>query len=167
MDLSFNATLAAQVFHFLLLLVLMRIFAYRPLLKVLDDRRRMVAEQLATAERDREEAGDLLRQRQEMLVEAREQARAIIDRAESEAESRVRRILEQARNDSDAVKNKALAALERERDEARKTLRDELAELVLTATQKVAGRMIDREQHLRLVREAVKEVGAQRCRIQE
>lgn len=153
------------MFHFLLLLVLLRIFAYRPLLKVLDDRRRLVAEELATTERNREEAGNLLRRRQELLVEAREQARAIVARAESEAESSVRRVLEQARIDADGLKARTIAAIERERDEARKILREELAGLVLVATEKVAGQIIDREQHLRLVHEAVKEVGGKRCRI--
>ncbi len=156
-----NATLAAQVFHFLLLLFLLRIFAYRPFLKVLDERRRLVGEHLAAAERDREESRDLLQQQKKMFAEARERAGAIVARAESEADRRTREILAQARAETENLKARAAAAIDRERDEARSVLRAELADLTLAVTRKVIGEVVDREQHLRLVTDAVREVDRQ------
>lgn len=163
MDLSFNATLAAQVFHFLLLLVLLRLFAYRPLLKVLDDRRRLVAEHIAAAENARKEAEELLERRRELFARAREETQAIVARAETAAENRAREILERARADSESFKARAAAVIRREKDEARSALRAELADLVLLATTKVAGQAIDRDQHFRLVQDAVEEAGRQRA----
>ncbi|MEW6447975.1 MAG: F0F1 ATP synthase subunit B [Bacillota bacterium] len=151
------------MFHFLLLLVLLRLFAYRPLLKVLDDRRRFVAEQIAAAEKARKEAEELLAQRRELLVNAREEARAILARAETAAENRTREVLEQARAASDSMQARAAAEIERQKNEARRALHAELADLVLLATAKVAGQAIDRNQHFRLVQNAVEEVGRQRA----
>ncbi len=139
----------------------MRIFAYRPLLRILDERRRLVAEHLAAAERDREEARGLLRQHQEMFAEAREQAAAVLARAENEAERRICEILAQARAETELIRARAAAAIRRERDEARRELRAELAELTLAVTRKVIGQAVDRRQHLRLVTDAVQEVDRQ------
>lgn len=163
MDLSFNATLAAQVFHFLLLLVLLRLFAYPPLLKALDDRRRFVAEQIEAAEKARREAEDLVERRQELFANARKEAQAILARAEATAENRMREILERARLNSDSLRANAAAEIKREMDEARSAVRAELAELVFLATQKVAGQIIDRDQHYRLLQDAVAEVNRQRA----
>jgi len=150
------------VFHFLLLLLLLRLFAYRPLLRVLDDRRRFVAEQIAAAERERSKAEALFRRRQEVLSEAREQARAIAARAQTEAENRAREILARARADCESFRARAVLEIEREKEEARSALRAELTDLVFLAAAKVAGAVIDREQHFRLVQEAVEEAGRQR-----
>lgn len=147
----------------MLLLVLLRLFAYPPLLKALDDRRRFVAEQIEAAEKARQEAEDLVERRQELFANARKEAQAILARAEATAESRMREILERARLNSDSLRANAAAEIKREMYEARSAVRAELAELVFLATQKVAGQIIDRDQHYRLLQDAVAEVNRQRA----
>lgn len=163
MDLSFNATVVAQVFHFLLLLLLLRVFAYKRLLGVLDERRRLVAEQVKTAEGDREVARSLRRQQEEVLAGVRGQAAEMIARAEGEARNRAREIVDEARTAAEEIKIRAFSEIERERDEVRAALRGELAGLVLLGTEKAVRRVMDNDEHLRLVREAVGEVGMKRC----
>lgn len=159
MELNFNATVAAQVFHFLLLLLLLRLFAYRPLFKILDERRRLVAESLEAAEGERENAQKLRQEQKEILAGARGQARDIIVRAENEARDQMREILAQARAAAEEVKARAIAEIEREREEVRAALRADLAGLVLSGTEKTIGRVLNDEEHLRLVRDAIGEVG--------
>jgi F-type H+-transporting ATPase subunit b len=163
LDLSFNATVAAQVFHFLILLALLRIFAYRPLLKVLDDRKRLVAEQAEATERDREEAGALRRRQEEILADARERAGAIVAQAEAEARERAREILSQAESAARDLKTRTMAEIEQERADARAGIRAELTELVLLTTERVVGRVINQEDHRRLVRESFGELGQRQC----
>lgn len=164
-DLSFNATVAAQVFHFVLLLVLLRIFAYRPLLKVLDDRRRFVAAQVEAAEHDRERAGELYRRGERALESARGEAGAIIVRAEREAREQAGRIIEEARAAAGRERRRAAADIDRELAEARVLLQRELAGLVLQSTEKVVGLVMDGPEHRRLVEQAVGEAGDEHWRI--
>jgi F-type H+-transporting ATPase subunit b len=149
----------AQVFHFLLLLVLLRIFAYRPLLRVLDDRKRLVADQVEAAERDREAAGLLRQRREEILAEAREQAGLIVAHAESEARERAEGILSQAEGAARELKARTIAEIEQERADTQADIRGELTELVVLGTQRLIGKVIDNADHERLVAESLREVG--------
>lgn len=164
-DLSFNATLAAQVFHFVLLLVLLRIFAYRPLLKILDDRRQLVAAQMDAAADDRSRAGELYRRREQALEAARSEAGEIIARAQAEAREQAQRIMNEARAAAGEMRSRAAADINREQAQARTLLRRELAGLVLRSTEKVVGRVMDDREHQRLIEQAVGEAGDEHWRM--
>lgn len=47
---NFNATLIAQVLNFLILVFILAKFAYKPLMKIMDDRKNKIAGDLAAAE---------------------------------------------------------------------------------------------------------------------
>lgn len=164
-DLSFNATLAAQVFHFILLLVLLRIFAYRPLLKILDDRRQLVTAQVEAAEHDRDQAGALHRRREQALAAARDEAGAIIARAKQRAREEAHRIVEAARTEAGEIRRRAAADIDRDQAQARALLRQELAGLVLLSTEKVVGRLVDEEEQHRLIEQALGEAGDEHWRM--
>lgn len=78
---QFDATFFAQILNFLILLFILAKFAYKPLMKVLDERRARVANDLETAEKTRVEAEALKEQYSKQLAEARTEATAIIDKA--------------------------------------------------------------------------------------
>ena len=68
---EFDATFFAQIINFLILLFILGKFAYKPLMKVLDERRERVANDLEAAEKTRVEAEALKAQYSKQLADAR------------------------------------------------------------------------------------------------
>ena len=150
--------LLSQAVNFLLLLVVFRIFAYKPILKVLKDRRERIEEGLAKAK----EAGERLDQvnliAKNKIKEAEQQALGIIKNTEDEAKKVEAKLLEQARQkEAELLKSAELAAAHKQQ-EARRLMEQEAAQLVkqgLIKTVELDPEQID-EALIRKAIEAVK-----------
>jgi len=79
--LEFNATLIAQIFNFVILLIFLRLVAYKPIAKLLKDRQDFIANSIATAEEERRQAQELHEQYLADMKKAREEAQAVIAQA--------------------------------------------------------------------------------------
>lgn len=163
MELKFNATILMQMFNFLLLLVLLRLVAYKPLLKVLEERQKYVANTIAHAENQRAEAEKIKAEYEAEMRRAREQAQAIIERATKAGEEQALNIIAQAKAEAERIKEGALADIQREREKAIAELRDQVASLALLVAGKVIKETLDVQAHERLVQDAIKEVGQLPC----
>lgn len=163
MELTFNATILMQMINFLLLLVLLRLVAYKPLLKVLEERQKYVANTIAQAENQRAEAEKIKAEYEAEMRRAREQAQAIIERATKAGEEQAQEIIAQAKAEAERVKESALADIQREREKAIAELRDQVASLALLVAGKVIREGLDARAHERLIQDAVKEVGQLPC----
>jgi len=162
-ELKFNATILMQMFNFLLLLVLLRLVAYKPLLKVLEERQKYVANTIAHAENQRAEAEKIKAEYEAEMRRAREQAQAIIERATKAGEEQALNIIAQAKAEAERIKEGALADIQREREKAIAELRDQVASLALLVAGKVIKETLDVQAHERLVQDAIKEVGQLPC----
>jgi len=97
-----------------LLLALLWKFGWPAILKSVEDRERRIQQQLDEAERARAEAARLLEEHKRTLGNARGEAQAIIAHAQALGEKERQGILERARKEIEAEKEKALLALRRE-----------------------------------------------------
>ncbi|MBO8127928.1 MAG: F0F1 ATP synthase subunit B [Peptococcaceae bacterium] len=147
----FNATVLAQVFHFVLLLILLRIFAYKPLLRVMDERRRLVEESLARVERDRREAAARKDEAAQELQHAREEAEEIVHRATVQGEERASEIVERARAEVQRMHDEAREVIRREQEQAAAVLCEEVASLALMAAGKIVQRELQPEDHREVI----------------
>ncbi|HEX3016204.1 MAG TPA: F0F1 ATP synthase subunit B, partial [Desulfobacteria bacterium] len=86
--LNFDATLPAQILSFLILLVVLRKFAYRPLLQVMEKRSQYIEDNIKNAEQMRAEAEAIKTEYQAALKAAKQEAQAIIERATKAGEQR-------------------------------------------------------------------------------
>ena len=84
---SINATLIAQILNFIVLLWVLAKFAYKPLIKAMDDRRNRIINDLDTAEQTRLDAEALKAQYVEQLANARQEATDIVDKANKVAQN--------------------------------------------------------------------------------
>ncbi len=150
-SLHINGTLLAEIVNFLLLLLFLRAYAWPPLVKAMEARRQRIQDQLTAAEDEREEAVRLREQEQKSLTEAREQAQAIVERAQRSAAEQARELLEQAQAQAERLQQQMKDDLARERDAAVVALRNEVADLVLEATGKVLRIRVDGAEDRRLV----------------
>ena len=155
-DLGINVpTLIGQTVNFVLLLIVLRLLVYKPILGMLDERKKRIAEGLAAAEHGREREVEASRTAAEQIETARREGQAIVQQAQQVAQ----RVQEEARTSAqaqgEALLQRARGEIQTERDNAIQELRREFADLTITAAEKVIGQSVDRSAHQRLIDEAL------------
>jgi F-type H+-transporting ATPase subunit b len=123
---QFDATFFAQILNFLILLFILGKFAYKPLMKVLDERRARVANDLETAEKTRVEAEALKEQYSKQLAEARTEATAIIDKANKAGQKVHDDFVAQAQAEKDQMMATAKQNIADEKDQAMTEVRTQV-----------------------------------------
>jgi F-type H+-transporting ATPase subunit b len=146
---------------FLILLVLMYRTVWPSVDKAFKDRRANIEGKLEEAEREREEADQLLEQYRRRLRDAEDETQRILDEARSNAERVRRDLLAKAEADADRELERARQAIRSERDQAISQLRNEVGTLAIELATRVVGDSLDRERQLRLVDQYIDELGDQ------
>lgn len=126
---------------FLLLVVLIGKFGWGPFTKALDERESKIADDVARAENARSEAERLLKQYEDQLARAREEADKVLAEGRSRAEATAARLEEEARKASEEMTERARQTIEAERLKAV----SELNRIVATAAVDLAGKIIKEE----------------------
>lgn len=138
---EFDATFFAQIINFLILLFILGKFAYKPLMKVLDERRERVANDLEAAEKTRVEAEALKAQYSKQLADAREEANAILDKANKAGQKVHDDYMAQAQAEKDQMMTAAKQTIADEKDQA---LTDVRAQVITLATE-IASKVVDQK----------------------
>ncbi|MDO7786830.1 F0F1 ATP synthase subunit B [Desulforamulus aquiferis] len=162
-SLNFNGTLFAQMFNFLVLLVLLRVFAYKPFMNVLEKRRELIESSISAAEEDKKQAEQLRASLQADLKRSREEAADVMARATKSAEDQAQQIIEAAKTEANRVKDSALAEIQREKEKAVAELRDQVATLSILVAGKIIEQKINDDIQKDLVNKFVKEAGDLPC----
>lgn len=145
--------------NFLILVFLLKKFAYKPVLNMLDERKRSIEESLSRAEKARDEAERMQKEYEAQLAQAREEAQRIIEQATKLGEQMKEEILANAQAEASKAIQRAQEEIAREREKAVAALREEVANLAVLAAGKVLGRAISVEDHEKMIKEFIAEVG--------
>jgi F-type H+-transporting ATPase subunit b len=147
---------------FLIVLWVLRRFAFSRIQGLIDQRRDRIREALDEADKARSEAREL----REQVAREREQAKAEREQILEESRRQAQRQLEQAREQADADLK---ARLEKNREELdaenarlREQIRRDVVELTLLASEKVTGKVLDADDQRRLIDETIDEVDVKR-----
>ena len=155
-DLGINLpVLVAQIVNFTVLLVVLRLVAWGPLTKMLDERRERIAESLAAADLAKAQVAESERQVQEQVEASRREAQQFIAQAQEIAGRIQADARATAQTDAEATLARARNEIQLERDTAIADLRKEFADLTIAAAEKVINQSLDRTQHRRLIEEAL------------
>ena len=146
---------------FLILLVLMYRTVWPSVDKAFKDRRANIEGKLEEAEREREEADQLLEQYRRRLRDAEDETQRILEEARHNAERVRRDLLAKAEADAGRELERARQAIRSERDQAIRQLRNEVGTLAIELATRVVGDSLDRERQLRLIDEYIDELGNQ------
>lgn len=150
--LGFNLPgLVAQLINFLILLIVLRLFLFGPIMRMLDQRKQRIEEGLVKSEEAATQAAASEQQSQQVLAEARAEAQRLLAGATESAAQLRTELEEQARADSERTRADAQASIQAERDQAIQALRTEFADLTITAAERVVGQSLDRDAHQRLI----------------
>ena len=155
------ALMIAYLINFVLLLFLLRLFLYRPILKMLAERRQRIQESLEEADRVRQEAEVQRSQYQHELEEARKTSQDAASRAAQETERRRDDILAEARKDAEQVREQALQQIEVERQQAMAEMQHQVADLAIELARKVVGETVavDEQAQRKLIQQFLQEAG--------
>jgi len=143
---------------FVVLVLILGRFAFRPILEGLQKREEFIRESLASAKQDREAAEARLKEYEEKLIQAREEASALVDEGRRDAEEVKRRIDEEARKSADVTIERAKREIGMARDTALRELYDQSAELATNMANTILKREVSVEDHQRLVSDALDEL---------
>lgn len=145
--------------NFLILLGILYLFAYKPILRVMDQRSERIRESLEAADKAREEAATSQQDTQRQLNEARMEGQRLIEQAREMAERYRTEEKEKARQEAEAFILRAREDIQRERDAAVQEVRAHFADLAISAAEKVIERSLDRDAHGELIAGVLEEGG--------
>ncbi|OGW60760.1 MAG: ATP synthase F0 subunit B [Nitrospirae bacterium RIFCSPHIGHO2_01_FULL_66_17] len=140
---------------FAILLFLLKRYAFPAITEILDARERTIAENLAKAERARQEAERLLAEYQAKLKTAQHEATAMIDQARKQAQQVAEDNQRRVKEDTDRMLATAREEMARERVRVSKELKDQAVELVMAASERILKRSLTDADQKRLVKEAI------------
>ncbi len=160
---AIDFTLVAQVLSFLLLVWILSKYAWKPLMNMMEERRKFIESNLAQAENERKQAEQIKREYQEEIKKARQEAQGIIERAAKLSEQRAEEIMAIAREEAEKMKKAALVDIERERDLAIAQVKAQVADLSVSVAEKIIRQKLDVQGQEQLIEEFIKEVGEMPC----
>ncbi len=130
-------------------------YAFGPIQKTIDERRDRIRQSIVEAERARDEARKLLEEHRGLIGQAKSEAEEILAEARRVAEAQRERVKEETEADRQRRIEETKRRIEAETQRALGRIRAEVAELTLVATAKVAGKVLDDEDHRRLIEDAI------------
>jgi F-type H+-transporting ATPase subunit b len=148
----------SQVVSFCIIAFLLRRFAYKPILAILEDRRRKIEEGQLNAEKIRKELAEAEKRYQEIVSKANADAQKMIDEARESAAHLSERKQQEAINAAEQIVTKAKEAAALEHERQMQNLKRELGRLVVDTTAKVTGKVLTPEDQKRLQEEAARQV---------
>jgi F-type H+-transporting ATPase subunit b len=143
------------IFTFLLLLFLLRKFAWTPLLAALERREKTIAGAVEDARKAKEELERVKQDAAQLLVQARREAEGIVSRARSDAERFRDEMTEKAADDAAGIVQNAERRIQQETAKAVQQLRHEAVDLSVAIASKLLRRNVTREDNEQLIRDVV------------
>ena len=150
----------SQVISFVIVALVLRQFAYKPILAILEERRQRIAEGLLNAEKIKQQLAEAEQRYADILAKANAQAQKMIDEARESAEHVAERKQQEAIVAAEQIVAKAREASAIEHERTMTELKRELGRLVVDTTAKVTGKVLTAEDQRRLQEEASRQLAS-------
>jgi F-type H+-transporting ATPase subunit b len=147
---------------FILYVAVLKFGAWGPLKAGLTERERKIRQDIADAEANRMKSEQMVKEREAKLAAVHDEVRELIAEARRDSERVKQDILSTAQKEADATRQRAIADIERSRDQALGELFDFVTNNVVGATERVIGRSLSEGDHERLVTQALSEMNVRR-----
>lgn len=141
--------------NFIILFVLLRIFLYKPVLKVLDERAQRTKEAMELAEATKQEYGEARAEVQKQIEKGRQEAQTIITQAMQLGERLKEESRQEATKQAQVILERTRIELGAEREKIVEDLRREFVSIAILAAEKVIKETLDKEKHRKLIEETL------------
>jgi F-type H+-transporting ATPase subunit b len=152
--------LVAQLVSFTLLLIVFRTFLYKPVIRILDERKKRIQEGLDASDEAKRRLSQTEQEVAKELEKARQEGQGLIAQAQQISARIQEEAREGARHEAEQLLERARGEIQLERDSAIAQLRREFAGLTITAAERVIKEELDLEKHRRLIQEVLAEAPA-------
>ncbi|MCK8623977.1 F0F1 ATP synthase subunit B [Apilactobacillus xinyiensis] len=160
----YTGNLLFTAFCFIILMGLIKHFAWGPLSEMMDKRANKIANDINSAEKSRQEAEKLAAQREEALSKSQDDASAIVNRAKDTAKQQGEQIVNSARTDAQSIKNSAQKEIEQERKDALANTKDDVANLSIEIASKIIQKELKADDQKALIDSYIEGLGKQNAR---
>lgn len=150
--------LAAQVVNFVILLFILKRFMYKPILKVLEQRKMTISNNLKMAAQLEIQHQGIKQETEKKLTIATKEAREIITGASNTANEIIKGAHKKAEKDIELMLKKNKETLSQERENMKEAIREELAKLVVMGVSKITSKVLDESDHKNIVSQAIDEL---------
>jgi len=142
-----------QVFNFTVLAILLYAWAYKPIVNMLENRKKEIAQGLEDSRVAAEARANAERKAEKILTEAQAEASKIVREANERAQGVVKGVKAEAETEAAKAREAALAEAEAERARVLGDMRGQIAALSISATQKLVGEALDEKRQRALLEE--------------
>lgn len=150
----------AQTILFIIVYWVLNKYAFAPIVNVLAERRRRIAEAQDNAEKIKQQLADAEERYNEILANADKEAKALVDEARQSAEAVRERRVQEAIAEAEGVIRKAHESIEQDRRRMEAEVKSAMVSLVAATTSKVTGKVLTADDQKRLNDETIKEIAA-------
>ncbi|MWC27255.1 F0F1 ATP synthase subunit B [Paenibacillus sp. MMS18-CY102] len=154
------STFFIQLAAFLILFLLLKRYAFGPLLGIMEQRKELIQSQLDNAENSRSQAAQHLEEQKQALQQARKEAYDIIEQAKATSSKQADDIIVTAKTEASRLKDDAVKDIESEKNKAIAALRGEVGGMSVKIASKIIEKQIDEKSQEQLVNQYLKEVGS-------
>src|SRR5260221_446646 len=150
--------LIAQIINFLIILYVLKRFAYKPIFKMLDDRKKTIQEGIENAKKSEEALEKALEREKAILQKAQSQAQEFITDAKNQAEEIAKQMEENTRSQADRMLKDAKEEIQREYQETEKRLATHTTQLAISILEKTLKDMLDEKEQKQALTKAIKKL---------
>ena len=151
------STLLAQIINVAILFGLLYLVAYKPIMRMLDERSGKIKESMEQTEYIKQQAERAEGEAAKRIEAAAKEGQEAIARAMRTGEEVRQEAQQQAKQEAEVLIARARAEIQRERDEAIDQLREEFADITIMAAGKVIDRTLDKKAHREIIDKVLKE----------
>ncbi|MGQ9458909.1 MAG: F0F1 ATP synthase subunit B [Anaerolineae bacterium] len=145
--------LVSQIVNFAILALFLYFVGYKPVLRMMDERRARIEKGLQDAAEASRRAAEAQEEFARQMAEAKREAQEILAQATAQGEKAREEILAQARAEAQELLERAKEEIRLEREQAFQELQRQVADLTILVSSKVLGEVVDEERQRRLIRE--------------
>lgn len=150
--------LLAQVVNFIVLLYILKRFLYKPILKILDERKRKIETSVKQSEEIQKKLDEVSQKQIEILDKAKEESEQIIKNAKNEAKTLADQIQSDASIQAEDAMKRTQQTLQLEKQKMISEAKQEIGDVVVTVTEKVIQKTLTKSDKERFVKRAVEEI---------
>ncbi|MGG5255185.1 F0F1 ATP synthase subunit B [Neobacillus sp. SM06] len=151
-----------QLLVFLVLLALLKKYAWGPLMGIMKQREEHIAGEIDAAENSRLEAKKLLEEQRSLLKEARAEAQSLMENARKQGDVQREEIVVAARSEAERIKEAAKLEIDQEKEKAVAAIREQVASLSVLIASKVIEKELTAEDQDKLISQYIQEAGEER-----
>ena len=147
--------LIGQIINFGIILFLLKKYLYKPVLKILDERKKKVEEGVRYSEKMEKETGELKVKEEEFLSKARKESLKIIEEARKSAEKVEKELIEKAKREANEIVKQSKSFIEEERKKIIQEIENQAADLVAASTKCILEDILDTKQQHEIIQNAI------------